>query len=72
MIKIDTEEEFPLNIVQQVLEGVSAALGGVLMLMLAYQMYLTLFGFRKGTEDYDQHDPESRFLVLVPVIPSSA
>ena len=55
-----------MNIVQQVLEGVSAALGGVLMLMLAYQMYLTLFGFRKGTEDYDQHDPESRFLVLVP------
>ena len=43
------------------------AVGGVwLTVMLIYQLYLTVFGFRRDTRDYQDHEPESRFLVLVP------
>lgn len=50
----------------QILEVISAILGVWLMIMLVYQIYLTLFGFRRETKDYADHDPQSRFLVLVP------
>lgn len=50
----------------QILEVISALLGVWLMIMLVYQLYLTLFGFRRETKDYADHDPQSRFLVLVP------
>lgn len=53
-------------IIQQILETVSAVLGGMVMVMLVYQLYLTIFGFKKETHDYEQHDPQARFLVLVP------
>lgn len=36
------------------------------MIMLVYQMFLTVFGFKRKTKDYADHDPASRFLVLVP------
>ena len=43
------------------------AVGGVwLTVMLIYQLYLTVFGFKRDTRDYQEHEPESRFLVLVP------
>ncbi|MGN0746093.1 MAG: glycosyltransferase family 2 protein [Aristaeellaceae bacterium] len=51
---------------QWVLEALSALCGLWLAIMLAYQLYLTVFGFRRETKDYEDHDPESRFLVLVP------
>ncbi|MGN0763539.1 MAG: glycosyltransferase family 2 protein, partial [Aristaeellaceae bacterium] len=51
---------------QWVLEALSALCGLWLAIMLAYQLYLTVFGFRKKTKDYEDHAPESRFLVLVP------
>ena len=34
--------------------------------MMVYQLIVGLFGFKKHTKDYQDHDPESRFLVLVP------
>lgn len=34
--------------------------------MLVYQLYLTCFGFRRKTKDYEDRDPASRFLILVP------
>lgn len=49
-----------------ILEGISAILGAWLMFMLVYQMFLTIFGFKRDTRDYAPHDPQSRFLVLVP------
>ena len=60
-------EPFLKNLLQ-VVAGVSAAWLG---LMMVYQMVLSIFGFRrneKGAQgkDYQDHDPESRFLVLVP------
>lgn len=55
-----------MAVVGRILEGISAVLGAWLMVMLVYQMYLTLFGFKRATKDYQDHDPASRFLVLVP------
>lgn len=55
-----------LQVLQNVLQAISLVLGGWLMIMLIYQMFLTVFGFRRQTKDYADHDPESRFLVLVP------
>lgn len=51
---------------QLVLRGISALCGGWLMVMLVYQLYLTCFGFRRKTKDYEDRDPASRFLILVP------
>ncbi|MGN1019005.1 MAG: glycosyltransferase family 2 protein [Aristaeellaceae bacterium] len=51
---------------QWVLEALSVLCGLWLAIMLVYQLYLTMFGFRKKTKDYEDHDPRSRFLVLVP------
>ena len=45
----------------QVVAGVSAAWLG---LMMIYQMGLSIFGFKRKGKDYQDHDPESRFLVL--------
>ena len=33
---------------------------------LVAQLVIGLFGFRKQTQDYEQHDPQMRFLVLIP------
>lgn len=55
-----------MQVLQAVLQGIYTVLGAWLMLMFAYQMVLTLFGFKRKTKDYADHDPESRFLVLVP------
>lgn len=49
-----------------VLELLSALCGLWLGIMLVYQLYLTVYGFKKETKDYADHDPQSRFLVLVP------
>ncbi len=43
-----------------------AIMSAWLMLVLAYQLFISLFGFRKNTKDYQDFDPQSRFLVLVP------
>ncbi len=50
----------------QILSGISQFLGIWMALLFAYQIFLTFFGFRKKTRDYASHDPQSRFLVLVP------
>ena len=55
-----------MQVLQWVLEALTALCGLWLTIMLAYQLYLTVFGFRKKTKDYEDHDPQSRFLVLVP------
>ena len=55
-----------METIGQFLSGLSAFFGAWMVFMMAYQIALTFFGFRKGTKDYKDHDPESRFLVLVP------
>ena len=48
------------------LEAVTAVTGFFLTFMLIYQVILGFFGFKKKKKDYGDHDPQSRFLVLVP------
>lgn len=55
-----------MQILQGVLGVLLALCSAWMTLMMVYQLYLTLFGFRKATKDYANHEPQSRFLVLVP------
>ena len=55
-----------MQVLQAILEICLAACGVWLTVMLIYQLYLTVFGFKRDTKDYQDHAPESRFLVLVP------
>ena len=60
------KEEALLQFLQGLLLTITAVLSTWLMIMLVYQMFLTVFGFKRKTKDYADHDPASRFLVLVP------
>ena len=48
------------------LEAIAALAGVFLMFSMFYQIVIGLFGFKKSTKDYADHDPSSRFLVLIP------
>ncbi len=48
------------------LSSVSGFLGIWMLVMMLYQIFVTFFGFGKKTKNYKDHDPKSRFLVLVP------
>lgn len=48
------------------LKVISWLCGSFLTIFMLYQLFLTLFGFKKAAKDYADHDPSSRFLVLVP------
>ena len=48
------------------LDAVAGAVGVLLTAFMLYQIVIGLFGFRKQTKDYKDHDPQSRFLVLIP------
>ena len=48
------------------LQAISVFCGVCMTGMMVYQLIVGLFGFKKHTKDYQDHDPESRFLVLVP------
>lgn len=50
----------------RLLGGVMSVLSAWLMLLLFYQLFVSFFGFKKNTKDYEDHDPRLRFLVLVP------
>ena len=53
-----------MQFLQGLLLTITAVLSTWLMIMLVYQMFLTVFGFKRKTKDYADHDPASRFLVL--------
>ena len=44
----------------------SAVISIWMTFLMLWQLFLILFGFKKKTKDYQEHDPEARFLVLVP------
>ena len=48
------------------LQAIAAVSGAWLTVMMLYQLFLSMFGFGRKVKDYADHDPESRFLVLVP------
>lgn len=55
-----------MGILRTILEAVAGLAGLLLMGTMIYQIVIGLFGFRKATKDYADHDPKSRFLVLIP------
>ncbi len=55
-----------MKVLITVLQALAAISGAWLTVMMLYQMFLSIFGFGRKTKDYADHDPESRFLVLVP------
>ncbi len=55
-----------MEIFRMVLEGIGGAAGLLLVFSIFYQIVIGLFGFKKQIKDYTDHDPESRFLVLIP------
>ena len=55
-----------MYIVAQIIRALMGVLSAWVMLILLYQLGISVFGFRKNTKDYEDFDPELRFLVLVP------
>ena len=47
-----------MQVLQAILEICLAACGVWLTVMLIYQLYLTVFGFKRDTKDYQDHAPE--------------
>ena len=37
-----------------------------LLTIIVYQLYISFFGFKKATKDYQDHNPKLKYLVLVP------
>ncbi|MBQ6399306.1 MAG: glycosyltransferase family 2 protein [Clostridia bacterium] len=55
-----------LPLLTGLLRMVGMVCAACLGLMMVYQLVLSFFGFGRKVKDYQDHDPESRFLVLVP------
>ena len=55
-----------MEYVKSVLEVLSWGCGAFLTFSLLYQIAIGFWGFGKAKKDYRDHDPEMRFLVLVP------
>jgi cellulose synthase/poly-beta-1,6-N-acetylglucosamine synthase-like glycosyltransferase len=49
-----------------ILEIMTSFCGIFVMILMIYQLFLSLFGFKKREKGYKDHAPQSRFLVLVP------
>lgn len=55
-----------MQVFQSMLHVLSTLFSAWMTLMMVYQLYLTIYGFKKKAKDYADHQPQSRFLVLVP------
>lgn len=55
-----------MDIVVSVIEGIMLLLSTLISALLVFQLVLSLFGFKRKTRDYEDHEPQMRFLVLVP------
>ena len=55
-----------MPVLRTLLQVISGTAGAMLAVMMVYQMVIGLFGFTRKEKDYEDHDPQSRFLVLVP------
>ena len=43
-----------------------AVMSGWLIFLLLFQLFVSFFGFKKNTKDYEDHEPQMRFLTLIP------
>ena len=55
------------------MQAISAVIGTIswvmtlwLILIIIYQLYISIFGFKRVSKDYQDHDPKLKYLVLVP------
>ena len=55
------------------MQVISAVIGTInwvltlwLMTIIVYQLYISFFGFKRISKDYEDHDPKLKYLVLVP------
>ena len=55
-----------MNYLKMVLEMLAGVCGTFLAFSLFYQIIIGFWGFGKAEKDYKDHDPQMRFLVLVP------
>ncbi len=55
-----------VQIVVVVLQVLMTLMSAWLLLLLVYQIIVSFFGYGKKTKDYEDHAPETRFLVLIP------
>ncbi len=55
-----------VDILIKVIEVLLAIFSCWLMFLMIYQLVLSFCGFKRKTKDYQDHDPEARFLILVP------
>jgi len=49
-----------------VIQIIAFVISAWMYLLMLYQLFLNCFGFKAARRDYDEHDPETRFLVLIP------
>ena len=55
-----------MNWLRIILETIAGICSFFLTFIMVYQIVIGFFGFGKAKKDYRDHDPKSRFLVLVP------
>ena len=55
-----------MQTVRMILGIMTSFFGVVVTLLMLYQLYLSLFGFKRREKGYQDHPPQMRFLVLVP------
>ena len=55
------------------MQAISAVIGAInwlmstwLILIILYQLYISIFGFKRTSRDYQDHDTQLKYLVLVP------
>ncbi len=56
----------PMEIVVAVIEGIMQLLSAMISVLLVFQLFLSIFGFKCKTKDYEDHEPQMKFLVLIP------
>ncbi len=55
-----------MQVISTVFSAISWVMTLWLVLIIGYQLYISLFGFKRVTRDYNDHDPQLKYLVLVP------
>ena len=55
-----------MTLIRVILETIAGICTFFLTFLMLYQIVIGFFGFKKAKKDYKDHDPQSRFLVLVP------
>ena len=54
-----------LNVIAMIFVVVVAVISIYCLVIELYSVFLSLFGYKKAEKDYEAHDPEARFLILV-------